>query len=70
VNVFPEQLKCPDFVESQTIVRGKYTHANANGKGTDCHPQHDCMNLVFSRINVDPSGRIIAGRRFSRLLAI
>jgi hypothetical protein len=43
VNTFPEQLKCPDLVEPQIIVRGKYTHNRANGKGTGCHPQHECL---------------------------
>jgi hypothetical protein len=41
--VFPQELECPHFVEPQIIVRGKYTHNNANGKGSDCHPQHECM---------------------------
>jgi hypothetical protein len=41
--VFPQQLECPHFVEPQIILRGKYTHNNANGKGSDCHPQHECM---------------------------
>lgn len=41
--MFPEQLECPDLVEPQIIVRGKYTQTNANGKRTDRHPQHECM---------------------------
>jgi len=43
MNVFPEQLECPDFVEPQIVMRSKYTYSSADGKGTDCHPQHECM---------------------------
>lgn len=43
MNAFPEQLECLDFVEPQVIVRGRYAQSSANDKGTDCHPQHECM---------------------------
>ena len=49
MDAFPEQLECPDLVEPQIIVCGKYTHTNANRKGTDCQPQHECMKRQVLR---------------------
>jgi hypothetical protein len=43
VNAFTQQLECPHLVEPQIVLRGKDAHNNTHGKGTDCHPQQECM---------------------------
>jgi hypothetical protein len=43
VSAFAEQLECPDLVEPQIILCGEYAHNRASNKGSDCHPQHECM---------------------------
>jgi hypothetical protein len=77
VDAFTEELECPDLVEPQIIVRGKYAHTNANGKGTDCHPQHECMSLralrhtwYFHADCYGPSAVLLRSRCFSRLRAM
>src|SRR5262249_19531926 len=77
MSAFAEQLECPDLVEPQIIVRGKHAHNNTDGKGTDCHPQHEYVKRRALRRasynHTDRHGSLALSypsRRFSQLCAI
>jgi hypothetical protein len=46
MDAFPEQLQRPYLVEPQIVLRSKDAHNGAYDKGSDCHPQHERMELL------------------------